>query len=301
MTTSKKVSEYMPFLIMGGLYILVDGLALLLVNLFASNGVGAFENPDDPMNILYFFTLMLVFTGAILLIARFHKKRVLAGIFMISVGLMCFNIIYLLAGVILSDLWAFSFSVGITVMLLVLLMKYPEWYIVDICGLLLGVGSILTIGTSLSTFLVIMLLSIMAVYDAISVYKTKHMISLADTVLSLKVPVVLLVPKIRNYSLMQDTTSLNEKLQKGEERQVFLLGLGDIVFPGALVVSSYNNLASNNLFVAFGVLIGTLVGYSFLTTLVVKGKPQAGLPLLCGFAILGYFVSVFLLYGKLVF
>ena len=47
------------------------------------------------------------------------------------------------------------------------------------------------------------------------------------------------------------------------------------------------------------IIIGTLVGFALLMTLVIKGKPQAGLPLLCGGALAGYLVSSLVLFGEL--
>lgn len=46
-------------------------------------------------------------------------------------------------------------------------------------------------------------------------------------------------------------------------------------------------------------MIGTLVGFAVLMSVVIKGKPQAGLPYLCSGAILGYLVSSLLLFGEL--
>jgi presenilin-like A22 family membrane protease len=125
------------------------------------------------------------------------------------------------------------------------------------------------------------------------------MIDLADTVMDLKLPVLLVVPKIWNYSLIQETKSLKEKLKDDEERDAFFMGLGDIVMPGILVVSAYQNI-SNGLPVALSILAGTLIGFLVLMTFVIKGKPQAGLPLLCGGAILGYLISSYALFGTLV-
>jgi len=48
------------------------------------------------------------------------------------------------------------------------------------------------------------------------------------------------------------------------------------------------------------VLAGTLVGFAALMTFVIKGKPQAGLPLLCSGAILGYLISSYMFFGTLV-
>ena len=49
--------------------------------------------------------------------------------------------------------------------------------------------------------------------------------------------------------------------------------------------------------VGLGTLFGGLVGYLGLMTQVAKGKPQAGLPLLNGGAILGYFITGLIVYG----
>jgi presenilin-like A22 family membrane protease len=91
---------------------------------------------------------------------------------------------------------------------------------------------------------------------------------------------------------------LKEKLE--EERSAFFIGLGDIVFPGILVASTFYNIASNGLLIALSVMLGTLFGFIALMASVVKGKPQAGLPYLCSGAILGYLISSYILFGKLV-
>jgi presenilin-like A22 family membrane protease len=108
--------------------------------------------------------------------------------------------------------------------------------------------------------------------------------------MDLKLPVLLVVPKIRRYSLIKETKSLKQKLKENEDRDAFFMGLGDIVMPGILVVAAYHNI-SDGLPVALSVLAGTLIGFLVLMTFVIKGKPQAGLPLLCSGAILGYFIS----------
>jgi presenilin-like A22 family membrane protease len=105
------------------------------------------------------------------------------------------------------------------------------------------------------------------------------------------------IPKKRNYSLIKETKSLKEKLKDKEERQAYLLGVGDVVFPGLLAVSAFHSLATNSLIMAIGVLAGTLLGFVALMTLVIKGKPQPGLPLLNSGAIIGYLVAGFLLFG----
>ena len=74
---------------------------------------------------------------------------------------------------------------------------------IDISGIIVGAGAIAIFGMSLGILLVIILLIVLAIYDAISVYKTKHMIDLADTVMDLKLPILLVIPKIKKYSLIK--------------------------------------------------------------------------------------------------
>jgi len=238
-------------------------------------------------------------TLVILLIAKYWKKQLIQVIILGAVGYTSFYVFFPLFALVILDWLALILSIAAALILTITLFKYPEWYIIDISGIIVGAGAIAIFGISLGIFLVIILLLGLAIYDAISVYKTKHMIDLADTVMDLKLPVLLVIPKIRGYSLIRETKSLKEKLKEDEERDAFFMGLGDIVMPGILVVATYHS-PDGGLLIALSVIIGTLVGFMILMTFVIKGKPQAGLPCLCGGAILGYIVSSYVLFGKLV-
>lgn len=285
----------LPILIMGCFFIVINGLALLIKNLFQPT----FEDTTNPVNILYIFVVIIVMTVLILIIAKYWRKQVIQVIILFAIGYTAFFIFIPVFALVLAELLSFALSVCCAVALVAALYLHPEWYVIDLCGVIVGAGAIAIFGVSLSVLLVIVLLLVLAVYDAISVYKTKHMIDLADTVMDLKLPVLLVVPKKRNYSLIQETKSLKEKLQDDEERDAFFMGLGDIVMPGILVVASYHSI-SGGLPVALSVLAGTLIGFALLMTFVVRGKPQAGLPLLCSGAILGYLISSYVFFGAFV-
>jgi len=295
----REMRDIFPVFLMGGLFVLTHALALLVIRPFEAADIVVFENPNDPMNIVYFFLTLLLFTVAILLIAKFWKKQLIQGIILGSTGFLAFYVFYLLLTIAVPEVWSLFLSLTAAAILVITLVKYPEWYVIDICCVIVGVGSIGMLGISLSIFLVIALLIVLAIYDAISVYKTKHMIDLADTVLGLKLPVILVIPKIRKYSLVKETKSLKEKLEEGEKRDVFFMGLGDVIIPGFLVASTFHNITSNGLVIALSVMLGTLFGFTLLMTVVIKGKPQAGLPYLCSGAILGYLISSYLLFGEL--
>lgn len=300
MTNNKKIvfSDILPVVLMGFLFIVIPGLALLIAGPFEAAGIKAFENPDDPMNLVYIFIILLVVTALILLIAKFWKKQLIQVIILFAIGYTSVYVFYPLFAIVVSDFISVILSIAVAVVLVLTLFKYPEWYVIDVCGIIIGAGAIAIFGASLGVSLVIILLIALAIYDAISVYKTKHMIDLADTVMDLKLPVLLVVPKIRHYSLIKETKRLKEKLKNGEERDAFFMGLGDIVMPGILVAASFHFI-DNGLPIALSVIIGTLVGFTLLMTFVMKGKPQAGLPFLGGGAILGYVVSSYLQFGYL--
>ncbi|VVB61074.1 Signal-peptide peptidase, presenilin aspartyl protease [uncultured archaeon] len=299
-TTEKEKKEILPIFFMGCFFIIINGFALLLSHIFINAGMEMFEQADNPMNLVWVFVTVLGMTIIILLIAKFWKKQLIQLIILFAVGYTSFYIFLPLLSLVISN-WIVTIFLSsiLAACLVVVLVKYPEWYIIDLCGIIIGAGAVALFGISLSILLVLILLIGLAVYDAISVYKTKHMIDLADAVMDLKLPVLLVVPKIRHYSLLKETTRLKEKLQSGEEREAFFMGLGDVVMPGILVATTYTTIP-NGLPIALSVLAGTLVGFVALMMFVIKGKPQAGLPLLCSGAILGYLISSYVFFGILV-
>ena len=291
--------ELFAVFIMGLFFVIIHVLALLFTGIFEDAGMEAFEDKESVYNVVSILVIMLVFTLAILIISRFWKKQIIQIIILGAIGYTTFYVLLPFFDLVLNSYLSLSISAVCAVFLVFILFKYPEWYVIDLCGIIVGAGAIAIFGISLGIWLVLILLVVLAIYDAISVYKTKHMIDLADTVMDLKLPVLLVVPKIRNYSLIKETKRLKEKLKDDEERDAFFMGLGDIVMPGILVVAIFSGV-EDGLDLAFSTIIGTLIGFGVLMFFVLKGKPQAGLPCLCGGAILGYLISSYLLYGKIV-
>jgi len=294
----KRVLDILPILLMGFLFVLIDLSAFLVAGPFEAAGVVAFVDPGDPFNLLFFFIVVLVFTAIILLIIKLRRKQALRTIFLGSTTVLMMYVLYPIFSLVITDVYlCVGLSIGVAGFLLVALVKKPEWYVIDSIGFFTAAGAIAMIGISLDIWLVIVLLIAMALYDAISVYKTKHMIDMADSILDLKLPVMFVIPKKKGYSLLKETKRLKEKLEEKEEREAFMLGVGDVVFPGILSVAAFHSLATNGFAMGLAVLVGTLVGFSVLIGYVVKGNPQAGLPLLCSGAIAGYVIAGFILFG----
>ena len=93
-----------------------------------------------------------------------------------------------------------------------------------------------------------------------------------------------------------------KKKKKKNSQDAMFMGLGDVIFPGMLVISAMTYLApiggaSAALLVGLGAMVGGLAGYFVLMTYVAQGRPQAGLPLLNGGAILGYLIAAVAIIG----
>ena len=73
-----------------------------------------------------------------------------------------------------------------------------------------------------------------------------------------------------------------------------MLGLGDVIFPGVLIVSAQvyaGGVAVLGIALpALGALLGAVLGMLLLALPMRSGKPQPGLPLINGCAILGFII-----------
>ena len=222
---------------------------------------------------------------------------------------------FLVGGLVIEDI---PTIIGIlfSVLLMILLYVHSEWYVVNTVGILVGSGVIVMLGVSFVPTLIMVFMIAAAIYDAWAVYKSKHMLDLADTMMNLNLPILLVAPQDSDYTMrtermtLHDANEADDDLvpQVAQERVVaksndaMLMGLGDVIFPGMLVLSTIQYVGGDNgLLMAMTTLVGSLIGYSILMYYVGKGQAQAGLPLLNGGAILGYVVGGLLTIGMAMF
>ena len=281
---------------MGGLILIVQVLALFLSRPMEVNNMQAFEDPTQVSNSIYYIGMILAFTLFVLIAIKKNIKWVIS----LSIYLAIISTLYYVFFALFTlfpplSRFAAIASVLISTGTTILLYKYPEWYVIDLVGVCIAGGVSALIGISLSVIPVVVLLVLLAIYDAISVYKTKHMITMAEGIMDLKLPILFVIPKHSKYSF------LKESFKEGEKREAFFMGLGDAVMPTLLVVSASVFMQSNGWisYPVLGAMIGTLAGHAVLSILVMRGKPQAGLPFLNSGVILGFFIGV-LLSGALI-
>ena len=242
--------------ILGIFYILTGILALFIAPSFQSAGMQAFEDTSDVSNSFTYILMILAFTAFILLVIKL-KKSLLKPLF------------YSL--LLLTYFYGFMPFIGIlsfipSIILLYLLIKKRHWIVINVSAVIIGATVTAIFGISMEPLPVIILLTALAIYDYLAVYKTKHMLTLADSVSEMGIPVIFIIP--------------------GKERDA-IMGVGDAVMPNILVVSGL--VFGNCISVPLVTFIFGMAGLFILLAKVEKSKKaHPGLPILNFSAILGY-------------
>ncbi|KAB1188825.1 MULTISPECIES: presenilin family intramembrane aspartyl protease PSH [Haloferax] len=245
------------------IFLVVQVGALALVPTFFEQGYQTVEDPSDPTNSLLYVGAIIGMTAFMLVAFKYDLDQLIRGIIVFTSGLLSW---YVFAAILPSSLLAIGLSGAVAIALLV----YPEWYVIDTAGALMGAGAAGLFGISFGLLPALVLLSVLAVYDAISVYKTKHMLDLAEGVMDLRIPVVLVIPTTWSYSLLdedfaRDANDVGENAAENTgadsndtdddsaatddgsdvddgrdpaDRDAFFIGLGDAVMPTVMVASA---------------------------------------------------------------
>ena len=292
------------------------------------------EGSTEAANIFFQLLMIFLFTAAVIWLARKGLQVLIKGfvlfalwISMLYATLPLIALIGSIVGMGGQEPWnmAFVASPILSLGAIIALYKYPEWWVVNSVGMIVGSGVIVMIGISFVPVLICIFMIAAAIYDYWAVHRSKHMLELADTMIDLKLPVVLVAPKDTNYSFRSEQGSMRDSGSTAESsavqqddggaskkgRDALFMGLGDVIFPGMLVISSltympelggevynpYGSMYLSQILVALGTLVGGLFGYAALMRFVPKGNAQPGLPLLNGGAILGYIITGIIVVG----
>ena len=288
------------------LFLFVQLGALALVPTFYEQGYQTVDDPSDPTNSLVYIGAILIATVAMLAAFKFDLQWVVRGFVVLATA----SLSWYVFSVFLPPLAAIGASIGVAAALVV----HPEWYVIDAAGVLMGAGAAGLFGISFGLLPALVLLTVLAVYDAISVYGTEHMLDLAAGVMDLNLPVVLVIPTTLSYSLREASADVGSGDSPGSDdgdsggepeaatdfdgeesdtergsgdaadkadpdsgvRDAFFIGLGDAVIPTVIVASAAFFLPS-----------------SVTPSLGVPGVPALTLPALT--AMVGTFAGLFTL------
>src|SRR6058998_3540384 len=179
--------EYAPIAAMAAILVGSQILAIALSPLFFAGGFQAFSNPADVTNTAVYIVMILAFTAVILGLVRYRRQNLAKYVIMASIFVtlafilllpLYFGLYYatgenpdpnfqnILANV--ATLVVF----GIAALLVYVLVKFPEWYVVDTIGFVTAAGVTAILGISFGAIPAILLLIALAIYDAWAVYRT---------------------------------------------------------------------------------------------------------------------------------
>jgi len=230
------------------------------------------ENPEDIENAFALFGYILLVTIIFLLIITFVKVR---GITMLFEILALSATATLVFEALLPDI---ALLFVIIIILLRLLLK-ENLFVKNISSMVATAGAGALIGISIGVVPVIAFLSILCIYDYIAVFKTRHMIKMAE-------------------AITKDNAAFTFSLPSKEK--TYQLGTGDLVMPlvfaTAVMSKTKANYAAPYYFIpVLVILLASLLGL-FATFYYLAKKKHAlpALPLQGIFMIAAWFAMLYL-------
>jgi presenilin-like A22 family membrane protease len=278
MLEKKVVAFFLCFFILVQLFGLYLGNGLIaLIN--SGEVAPAFENPNSVTNSLFLFVYIIVATAVLLVAIRYIKSiiRIIEAIVVFTASYFTFFILFPqsfildVAAAIAFSLWRI-FRPGVLIQNLTIALTIP------------AIGALL--GTSLGILPSLIFIVLLAAYDFVSVFITKHMIYLAKEVMSRPSAFALSLPyKFKKPVVIQRG---NEKIRK--KFHVFQLGSGDLAIPLMFAVSV---MTSYGIVRALVTVIGSCISFFFMFYFFTK-KPRAlpAIPIICAGTMAGFIISM---------
>ncbi len=260
------------------LFLITQVIGMYTAYALAGTGVSAqlaTDNPEDIENSLYLFAYILVFTAVLLVVISFVKGKLQYFIFKAFESLAIFGTSLIVLSALADIPLFFIGGIGGFLSWLVLLLStglvvlrnvFPQHLgMRNMTSVIAVAGAGSLIGVSLGVLPIVIFIVLLAVYDLIAVFRTKHMVTLAKAITE------------KNLSF---TYAMPVKEHK------FEMGTGDMVVPLAVAASVLKFVSFSKPF-PFDLLAPSLVLLAALAGLVLTidysskhiGKALPALPL----------------------
>jgi|YelNatPaOPRAMG01_1025707.scaffolds.fasta_scaffold105837_2 presenilin-like A22 family membrane protease len=229
---------------------------------------------------IYVIVAILIGTGIILLLTRYRKTNIWKCMFFFAVWMTC----SITLGVFIDP------NLALLICFVLAFMKVwrPNIWVHNLTELLIYAGIAIIFVPLLDIFWVSALLLAISIYDVFAVWKSKHMISLANFQTNSKAFAgVLLSYKVKGEKAEKEGS------EKGEVKNA-ILGGGDIAFPmlfaGVVMDSMIQGGFAKNLAFLYALIIPFIVTISLLLLLVFakKDKFYPAMPFLTSGCFIGY-------------
>jgi len=220
------------------LFIAIEGIGLIVaINLIPQNVAQPMfsEDINNPINAIGLFITILIMTGVILLILKFRKEN---QFLKIIEALAIFSAtIIVMSALTNSEIIAIVVALGLIILRF---LKRESIFLRNLAGAIAIAGAGALLGISLGLIPILLFITILAIYDIIAVFGTKHMVALGKAVTKKNYAFTIAIPT---------------------EKHFFELGNGDLVIP-LLVATSIiaNRWFIDNLLIAVLCLIASFIG-----------------------------------------
>lgn len=240
--------------------------------------------PSSPFNnqgLIFIIYFILGTLGMYLILKRFkNPRRILNLLFYIALG----GGLSLFLGIVFKptpedQVW----SMLLTLIIILIRVRYPMVLLQNIVFLMTIAGISIFFARQIQINHLISILLILAIYDFIAVYLTKHMVFMAEKIAKLGIGLFLILPRnLKDYLAVVKGEHL-----RTQNHRYMLLGGGDVAFPLILAANLAGESLAKSVIVFSFSLIGLLIAHLIF---IFTQKPVPALPSIVFMSLLGYFI-----------
>jgi presenilin-like A22 family membrane protease len=235
-----------------------------------------FSNPSDYKNSIYMFALIALGTLAMIFFikVKFELVKILENI-----------ALFLLISTTFSYFLPTLYSFLLAILLIIISEIRPSFILKNICIFLSVPAASAIIGASLDYKVLLIFFLILAVYDIISVFLTKHMVYIAEKFVSRPSAFISVFPskRLRKVSFSSGIKKIG----------VIALGSGDYFIPSSFSVSLLSLGIKYSILISFLNAI-TLFLLFYLIHRKKISRPLPAIPFLLVSSLIGLFISFYL-------
>lgn len=225
-----------------------------------------------------FMFFLIIGTFFIFIVLKF--PRVGGAIYKVFLTILIFSIVQ---GVL--ALWTGpGIALGISILAVISFWFFRNVLVQDLIMVITLAGVAVVLGLTLTPLSVVIILVVLSFYDILAVYKTGHMVKLAELMVKSRAIFGFVIPEaIGNLK-----TSL-KKVSPGEG--FMILGSGDVILPSVLAISLVRVALGNAIIVAIFSAMGLFVTHLLFVNQQNR-KPMAALPPIAAMSIIGYLITL---------
>lgn len=303
-----RVIEYRQLIQILAIFMLVQFTGLLLATQVFTGAtyqqVTSVQTISNSVNALFYIAYIVIFSVVLLLILKIYKGDKL---FLLLEGAVVFIASFVVFIVALSAIQGAAFAnlyenSPIPVMVLAAILaiglviaKYKRPGLRNLTAIIASIGVGLVLGLSFGFFAAMIFMVILAVYDFIAVFITKHMIALGNLAINKNLSFLVMVNEVKAVPLKSLSASQKKEFSK-EKKDIAAkngkmvarlvdknmvplvartaLGTGDLAMPLMLAIAAYK--VHLNFILSFVIILGATFG--LVITMLILRKYKRALP-----------------------